>query len=340
MNDFTGMDLKSLETAATMIVEHSYSTPATQEALERVLQSFFSARDIASPLLSVDYDSALAKVLEIFSKRKDTILGVRTDGVVCGWIEEADIPSEGLEGRVCGEFIHELTELPVIDGSASFQEIILKLAQSRTILVKMMGEVFAYITMQNLQNAPMRMWLFGLVSLMEILMFRGIVTQMPGDSWQEHLSPGRLARTIALYEERLRRNENIEMVDCLQFADKADILLRNPKTSKVLGFSSRRQGNEFFSKLEILRNSLVHSQVLSEHTLPTMVSLALSLDILLNINKRPLLENSMEEMKDFQQMAERMRNTKLQLSAIKTLPGVAVPPPTPAGKLPPKNKKK
>ncbi|MBQ7529054.1 hypothetical protein IJT10_04040 [bacterium] len=324
------------------MIEHNYSTPATQEALQRVLKSVFSAQDIASPLLSVDCTAPLAQARELIGEGKQSILGVRTEGVICGWLDESAFVCDNSadDAKTCGELARDLGELPLIDAKTSFQEVILNLAQSRVLLVKVMGEVLAFITMQNLQNAPMRMWLFGLVSLMETLMFRGIVTQMPGNSWQEHLSPGRLARTVALYEERLRRNEDIEMVDCLQFADKADILLRNPKTSKALGFTSRRQGNEFFSKLEILRNSLVHSQILSEHSLPTIVSLALSLDILLNVDKRPLLENSPEEIEDFQQMSERMRNHKLQLSAIKTLPGVAIPPPTPAGKLPPKNKKK
>ena len=49
----------------------------------------------------------------------------------------------------------------------------------------------------------------------------------PGDSWKQYLSESRLQKAEALLEERKRRNQNLELIDCLQISDKGQIIARN-----------------------------------------------------------------------------------------------------------------
>jgi hypothetical protein len=162
---------------------------------------------------------------------------------------------------------------------------------------------------------------------------------MPDETWRGYLSEGRLERAVALYKERQRRHENIDLDDCLQFSDKADILLRYPATAEALGFTSRRRGQEFFSKLEALRNNLAHSQPLTDDSLPIIVALAVSLDVLLEVEATPIMQTSTSPMQAVKSLAARLQEQNVNLALFRALPGVATPPPTPKGKLPPKTVK-
>ena len=124
-------------------------------------------------------------------------------------------------------------------------------------------------------------------------------------------------------------------------ADKADILLRYPATSNALGFPSRRAGQDFFSKLEMLRNCLAHSQPLPQDSLPTIVALAISLDILLEVEATPFLGRAAgpTPLQAVKSLADRLQEQNIDLSGRHNLPGTVTPPPTPRGKLPPKTVK-
>ncbi|MGM9992737.1 MAG: hypothetical protein ACI376_07855 [Candidatus Bruticola sp.] len=317
------------------MTEYRHSSPAAKEALHRILKSAFTAKDIADLMPAIDLNSPITQAKEMMNRLGCPILGVQRDGQYIGWIDLQDLI--GKHEGVCSDFLRDFEERPIIHETASFKEVVLSLAKGSPVFVNVMGETAAAICPCDLQDAPMRMWLFGLITLMETLMHRAITSQLPDETWRKYLSPGRLERTCALYDERKRRNENIDLNDCLQFSDKADILLRYPVTASALGFASKRRGQEFFSKLESLRNILAHSQPITPDSLPTIVALAISLDILLDVESTPLLQkNNTTPIQAVKNMAARLQEQNIDIKTFKVLPGVAIPPPIPKGKLPPK----
>jgi hypothetical protein len=104
------------------------------------------------------------------------------------------------------------------------------------------------------------MWLFGLVTLIELRWAELIAKHCPGDSWVNFVSEGRLEKARALLAERQRRNQSLELLDCLQFADKGQVVARNEELRKHTIFASRRQVEETCKRLEQLRNNLAHAQ--------------------------------------------------------------------------------
>jgi hypothetical protein len=70
----------------------------------------------------------------------------------------------------------------------------------------------------------------------------------------------RLEKAQSLLEERARRNQSLQLFDCLQFSDKGQIIARNEELRKLTTFPSRRQTEEAVKKLEQLRNNLAHAQ--------------------------------------------------------------------------------
>ena len=99
--------------------------------------------------------------------------------------------------------------------------MILGLAQAPRLFVRVLGAVGRIITRSDLQKPPVRMWLFGMITLVEMRMSRLIEQLSTDESWREFLSAGRLQKAEAMLEERRRRSQNLQLIDCLQFSDKA-----------------------------------------------------------------------------------------------------------------------
>jgi hypothetical protein len=69
-----------------------------------------------------------------------------------------------------------------------------------------------------------------------------------------------LQKAEILLAERKRRNQKLELLDCMQFSDKGQIVARNEGIRNLTVFPSRRQAEETIKQLEQLRNNLAHSQ--------------------------------------------------------------------------------
>jgi hypothetical protein len=117
------------------------------------------------------------------------------------------------------------------------------------------------------------MWVFGMVTLIEMRCLELIEQHCPGDTWKEHVSEGRLQKAQTLLDERSRRNQTVRLIDCLQFSDKGQIIARHEGLRQQTIFTSRRQAEEATKKLEQLRNNIAHAQDLSQDDMETIVQL-------------------------------------------------------------------
>jgi len=160
-----------------------------------------------------------------------------------------------------------------VDESTTLLESIRRLNQSSFCFVRLLGEVGGIVTSDDLQKAPVRMWLFGLVTLIEMRFAVLITSHLPGDAWKDHVSPGRLEKAQAILDERRRRNQSPQLFDCLQFADKGKIIACHEGIRNATIFSSRRQAEETTRRLESLRNSLAHAQDILSNDWETIIQL-------------------------------------------------------------------
>ena len=226
---------------------------STIENLRRVFTEGFAARDIAEPLLSFDATTTTSEVLKLMECRNFDVVGVRQEGVVVGYVERDD-----LCGATCGERIRAI-EAPIPD-AASLADVVLALVESPRLFVRVLGAVGGIVTMSDLQKPPVRMWLFGMVTLMEMRISRLIELKCKDGSWKTFLSESRLQKAEALLEERKRRNQSLELIDCLQISDKGQIIARNEELRRLTRMESRREAERVIKMLESLRNNLAHSQ--------------------------------------------------------------------------------
>jgi hypothetical protein len=231
------------------------TTPATQHRLHRVFVENFSAADIAEPLASFDAGTPAAEVLAIMVRRGYKVAGIRREGTISGYVRQ-----EELAQSTCGDAVHPFEDGDVVPDSAPFAELVLRLNDRPRLFVAVLGQVGGIVTRTDLQKPPVRMWLFGMITIIEMGLTRLIEAAYPNGSWRQCLSEGRLEKAEALLEERRRRSQDLNLLDCLQFSDRGQIVLRNEELRTRAGFVSRSRGEQTVKELEALRNNLAHSQ--------------------------------------------------------------------------------
>ncbi len=242
------------------------------DSLKRVFIEGFRARDITEPLASVDAACPPSEAAALMEHRDFDALGVLHDGFVAGFVEKQGL--EGLSRLPIRDFERET----VLSGSAVMTDVVEGLSVSTRIFVTFLGRVGGIITRSDLGKPPVRMWLFGMVTLIETRITDLISATCPNDSWSRYLSEGRLRKARELLAERQRRNQRPELIDCLQFSDKGQIIARCADARNRTKLTSRTEAIKVVKQLEALRNNLAHSQDIISSDWEAIVDLSANLD--------------------------------------------------------------
>ncbi len=246
--------------------------------INKIFLRGLTVQDIAEPLPSFDSNTPGEIVKTSMDAHHFHIVGVREGGYVTGYLQSSELGA----GPV-SEFAHPIQEDQVLPGNAFLTDLVLALNQAPFLFVNYLGEVGGIVTRTDLQDPPVRMWLFGLITLIELRFLELIELRFQDDGWQKYLSNRRLEKALALQAERQRRNQDPRLLDCLQFSDKAQILVRDEPLRNQIGFASRRRGEETIKSLEKLRNNLAHAQDIVALDWETIVNLSKNLETVIEI---------------------------------------------------------
>jgi putative nucleotidyltransferase with HDIG domain len=231
---------------------------AQHARLRRLFFEGFTALDLAEPLVSFDAEAESLAVRQFLLDRDYDLVGIRRDGLVCGYARR-----EALIAGRCGDYLIPFSATDdLIPESASLVDVVRSLAVNRQCFVTVLDQPSAIITLADLEKPPMRMFLFGFVTITEMVMSDVLRWKYPCDSWQELLSAARLAKARELCEERRRRGQQVGLLDCLQFGDKGWILSYDQEWREAVGYQSRREMRAAIKELEMLRNNLAHTQAI------------------------------------------------------------------------------
>ena len=224
--------------------------------LRRLFLESFSAMDVAEPLVSYD-DNARSEDVKAFMIEKNfDLVGIRKSGLVEGYVFRDEL-TDGL----CGEHFQPFTpDDDLVPDTANLIEVVKSLAINKRCFVTILGRVGAVITLTDLEKPPMRMFMFGIITLAEMLMTEIIRNRYRDGSWQELLSAARLDKAKQLQQERARRGQNVDLVDCLQYGDKGWILSYDEDVRQALNNESRKEYRRAVKEIESLRNNLAHTQ--------------------------------------------------------------------------------
>jgi hypothetical protein len=251
---------------------------ASRLRLRRVFLDAFVALDVAEPLCSFEASARADEVRAFLEAQDFDRVGVRVDGLVRGYAERADLAGGWLRDHLRPFGPDDL----VVEG-ASLEQVIRSLAVNERCFVTVLGEAAAIVTLQDLEKPPVRMFLFGMVTVLEMLLARAVEQAFPGESWREHVAPGRLAKAAELRAERERRGRPARLLDCLQFSDKGLLAIRIPAIRARLGNPSGKELRRALKELEELRNHLAHAQEIVSASWSRIAAFTRNLDALLEL---------------------------------------------------------
>ena len=217
-------------------------TLESQSRFRRLFEHAFRVSDIAESLVSFDADQHAAEVLRLMERRVFALAGIRSGGHVVGFVRIEDLKDIDAP---CGRFQHAFESGDIIGDEAPLNELVTRLAATPRLFVTAFGRVNGIVTLTDLQRPPVRMWLFGLITIIEMSFTDMILEQWPNEEWTELLSKGRLEKARSLNDERSRRREDygVRLLDCLQFSDKGQILMKDKSMRDALGFDSKGSGD-------------------------------------------------------------------------------------------------
>jgi hypothetical protein len=244
-----------------------------QVRMQRLFSEGFIVLDISEALISFDAERDAVEVQKFMTEKNLALIGVRKEGVVAGYARRDE-----LTGGKCADHMHTFNDKKILSATSSLPEVMGALSEKRYCFVSVLGKVGGIVSRADIQKPPVRMWLFGMITIIEMFMVRTIEKLYPNGSWQQEVSKGRLKKAEEILRERQRRNEHAQLIDCLQFSDKGYILIKDPGMRKDFGFESMRLAKRAVKDLESLRNNLAHTQDILTHNWAAIVTMATRLN--------------------------------------------------------------
>jgi hypothetical protein len=234
--------------------------------LRDIFDRSITVRDIAEPVVSFDDNDDSLAVKTFMQEKHYDYLAVRCNGHIAGYAVREELGAGTLQN-----WRKDFDSGRLVSDRTSLLEILFRLRILNPIFVSVHDKVWGIVTKGDLQKFPVRMWLFGVLSMVEMHMLRLIRQQFANDRWQECLSAPRIQKAECLFKDRSRRNQEIDLDDCLEWCDKAVVVSSTGNLRQALGFESKSQAKHRLGRMEELRNSLAHGQDLLTGNWPRLI---------------------------------------------------------------------
>jgi hypothetical protein len=225
--------------------------------LRHLFEDGITARAILEPLQSCPAEASAIDIAQLLYNRDFDVAGVQEESgaEVIGFVFRDEL----LGGNV-RTYLKKLTAQHLISDATPLANLLSIFRTRERAFVLVGHHVRGIITRVDLNKPPVRVYLFGLMSLLEMHMTYWLTISYPDGGWKEHLSAARLAKAEKLLAERQARKQQIDLVDCLQLCDKRDLVLARDDLRNDLGLGEKATAKKVLIKAEMLRDMLSHSQ--------------------------------------------------------------------------------
>ncbi|WP_157896381.1 CBS domain-containing protein [Vibrio coralliirubri] len=224
-------------------------------ALKKIFIDSVTVRDIYEPLLCCRVDDPSGHVKETLMHRQfDTAGVIDQNQKVIGYVNTSDLKDGSIN-----QYRIDIKLEQVISDSTPLASLLNVLQTSDFLYVNHGAKIVGIITKADLNKPPVRIYVFGMLSLFEMHLNSWIRYEYPDNSWQEHISEQRVAKAQETYELRKQNNQDLSLLDCLQLADKRDLLAKSKEFRERFGFN-KKGVERFIRYAERIRNEIAHSQ--------------------------------------------------------------------------------
>ncbi len=224
--------------------------------LRGLFEKGITVHSILEPLLSCPFEADALEMVKILSARGFDVAGVqrRQEGGVIGYVFREELCS----GIVFDHVRPIDAEILISDGTPLAGLFSVLKARER-VFVLIGTDVRGIITRADLNKPPVRVYLFGLISLLEMHLTSWVRIEYKGDGWKGKLTPEQLRAAQSIQNIRRSRNQDTDLLDCLHFRAKKELVLAHDKLRFRLKLEEEPVTTSMFERAQNLRNNLAHS---------------------------------------------------------------------------------
>jgi len=268
------------EFASDLAEAHRDFAARNRRAL-RIFMRAFQAQDIAEPLRSFDTGFEASRIAEYLHARTTrNVAGLRESGRVKGYVRQQDLGEAAAD-----EHLRPFRKGQLVEGDASLADVVSVLTRHDYCFVRVLDDVVGVISRGEMQKPVVRMWLFGFITTIEMGLRERTGRRWPDGGWEQKLTASRLQKAQALRDERLRRGQECELMDCVQLSDLAKVLLSEPEERAAYGFETAGAAKRVIKEMESLRNNLAHAQDIVTHDWAQIARMARNMEALSKQNR-------------------------------------------------------
>ncbi|WP_394173493.1 CBS domain-containing protein [Thalassotalea litorea] len=224
-------------------------------SLKKIFVDNVTVHDVFEPLFCCQISDAPEHVKHELEVREFDQAGVVNEHKqIIGYIETKNLNGHNIENH-----LQKISIDQVISDSTPLADLLNVLKTKELAYVNHGNQVVGIVTKADINKPPVRVYIFGIISLFEMHINFWIRKFHAHDNWTKHLNEKRLKIAKSIYEMRKGENQDLMLLDCIQIADKRDILSRTSLFCEQFNFS-RRRFDKLLKIIEKMRNELAHSQ--------------------------------------------------------------------------------
>ena len=244
--------------------------------LREIFDFRITASDIAESLESFGQDQEASEAREIMESKDFDVAGVKKNGAVYGYVERADL-ADGSVGDRAKSFDVSL----IVTESTGLFKLLARLRDVPQLFVLDAVHVGSIVTRADLQKAPVRLFLFGMVTLIEMHFLRMIRDHFENDSWKSK-ARNYVEEAERIFANRRSRNQAIDLAECLNFAGKVTVVTNTKQLCRRNGFDSKESAKACLERIVELRNALAHGQDILLGLWPEIIDIVEDAELILD----------------------------------------------------------
>ena len=177
---------------------------------------------------------------------------VRDGGVIVGYVQR----EQNLSGSVRSQ-MKSIEESVLVSADLPLPQYISRIHERPFRMVLDGATIQGIVTWSDLQKLPVRLFVFSLVTHLEMVMARSIRRHFPRDEeWLQKISQGRRQNIEEKRQYLARRNLEPPLIELTDFCDKRDILAKSLRVDKRF--------IPDLKAIEELRNTTAHAGTYAE----------------------------------------------------------------------------
>lgn len=225
-------------------------------SLKKIFIDNVTAKSIYEPLLCCPANSMAVNAKGALKIREFDVAGVKETegGEVIGYLV-----TDELEDGEVRKYVKVISPELLISDSTPIADIFMALTLRDFAFVLYGKQIIGIITKADINKPPVRIYLFGMISLFEMHLNSWINHYFPDNNWEPEIPDNRIRDARDIYEKRKGNNQDLSLLECLQFCDKRDLLAKSNCFLKEFDMS-KTKFDTFVKLVEKIRNELAHSQ--------------------------------------------------------------------------------